>query len=90
MSDMNLEGATISIALQTLDIQYDRIWSTRVGSKRDSQMNYYTGMKQMMEILLSNAFKTELTVSCDEKGKHYIVGIDMGKEAKRNEAQSQA
>ena len=90
MPDMNLEGTTISIALQTLDIQYDRIWSTRVGPKRDSQMNYYTGMKQMMEILLSNAFRTELMVSCNEEGKHFIVGIDMGKEAKRNEAQSQA
>lgn len=82
MPDMNVEGATISIALQTLDIQYDRIWSTRVGHQRDSQMNYYTGMKQMMEILLSNAFKTELAISCDEKGMHYIVGIDMSKEEK--------
>lgn len=82
MPDMTIEGASISIALKTLDIQYERIWSTRIGSQRDSQMNYYTGMKQMMEVLLSNACKSELTVSCDEQGKHHIVGMDFGKEEK--------
>lgn len=80
MPEMTIEANTLEVALKTLDIQYERIWTTRVGSQRESQMNYYTGMKQMMEILISNTFRNEVTIGCDEEGRHYICGVDMGKE----------
>lgn len=75
---MTTDFSTIDIALKTLDAQYNKIWSTRIGKQRDSQMAYYNGMKQMIDILVSNAFKNDTKVDCDMSGTHYLVGIDWG------------
>ena len=69
---MHIDEQTVIFAMLLLNENYEQIWKKKVGKQRDTQLAYYTGMKTMMEIMLSNVYKLEIHIDVDSDGKHSI------------------
>ena len=69
---MHIDEQTVIFAMLLLNENYEQIWKKKVGKQRDTQLAYYTGMKTMMEIMLSNVYKLEIHIDVDGDGKHGI------------------
>lgn len=66
------EPKTVENALMFLDMSYQDIWTKRIGPQRESQMSYYTGQKMMLELLLSDVYKKDISIKASLEGKHYV------------------
>ena len=64
-----LSDTALQTALKTLDLQYNNCLSERT----ETQKAYYTGMKTMLDIIISNSFKNPVCVWYNGfSGTHYI------------------
>lgn len=69
---MQIEKETVQMALAILDDAYATIWESRKGSALDICNAYYNGMKNMFEVIVTNAYNEEIHIDMDREGQHFL------------------
>ena len=64
-----MKQATLLYALSVLDYQY-----LHCAGRNEEQRAYYDGMKNMLDIIVSDALMSDFCVCKDNTGKHFTRG----------------
>lgn len=74
-----MKYTTLAYLINLLDTQYAHIKSCAATSKSagEQQRIYYTGLHDMFNAMISDAFENDLMLSVDEYGKHSIQSVQV-------------